>query len=343
MLRARHGARFRYSPMSYNGALFKRLLSVVRQSSFEASVALTLSPACVATGFKPSKGTVMTFSRVCAFVGAAVSAALLVVSHAPVHAADLGYGSVKDIPPPAPSGRAWYLKGTIGMKNPEPGGIWTDGTGAGDGYDSGIFTVHHKDIKSSAMYGFGIGVEHSRWLRFDVTGEYRGKQLFVAQDSYNNGAGCGLGVPGANCGTNEYTADLVSWIGLANVYIDLVTWRGLTPYVGGGVGLAYVDVTGFKDVNVPAGSVFYGDKDTSTTNFAWALYAGVSFDVTDQFTLDLAYRYTDLGDARTGRATAYDGSSSYNGLEINDITSHDLLLSARYRLEPSNAYPVALK
>jgi opacity protein-like surface antigen len=334
MLRARHGARFRYSPMSYNGALFKRLLSVVRHSSFEASVALTLSPACVATGFKPSKGTVMTFSRVCAFVGAAVSAALLVVSHAPVHAADLGYGSVKDIPPPAPSGRAWYLKGTIGMSNPVPGQLWVDEASFATDY-----TVRHKDIKSAPLYGFGIGVEHSRWLRFDVTGEYRGKQLFVGQDVYYNGGPC----PGTGCGTNEYTADLESWVGLANVYIDLVTWRGLTPYVGGGIGLAYVDVQGFKDVNVPQSGIYYGNQDTSSTNFAWALYAGVSYDVTDQFTLDLAYRYTDLGDVKTGTATAYDLSGSYSGLQINDITSHDLLLSARYRLEPSNAYPVALK
>jgi opacity protein-like surface antigen len=286
----------------------------------------------------------MRTSRVCVLAGAAVSAAFLFAATAPAQAADLGYGSIKDIPPPPPSGRAWYLKGTIGMKNPEPGSIWTDGTGVGDGYDSGIFTVHHEDIKSSSLYGFGIGIEHSRWLRFDVTGEYRGKQLFVAQDSYNNGGGCGVGVPGANCGTNEYTADLESWLGLFNAYIDLGTFRGLTPYVGAGIGVAGIDVQGFKDVNVPAGSVFYGDRDKYSTNFAWALYAGVSYDVTPQFTLDLGYRYTDLGSVETGTATAFDGSSSYNGLQIRDIVSHDLLFSARYRLDsPQPMYPVAMK
>lgn len=263
--------------------------------------------------------------RACVLAGASVCAAILAAaSIAPVKAADLGYGSIKDIPPPAPSGRAWYLKGTIGMKNPEPGGVNI----VEPAYDDS-FTTHHVDIKSTALYGFGIGIEHSRWLRFDITGEYRGKQLFVAQDSYNNGGPC----PGAGCGTNEYTADLESWLGLANVYVDIGTWRGITPYVGGGIGIASIDVQGFKDVNVPQGSVFYGNHDTSSTNFAWALYAGISYDVTPQFTLDFAYRYTDLGDAKTGPATAYDGSSSYSGLEIEDITSHDLLFSARYRLE----------
>ena len=266
----------------------------------------------------------MRIPRVCVLLGAAVSAAFIAVPALPAQAADLGYGSVKDIPPPPPSGRAWYLKGTIGMKNPEPGSIYINEPSFSD------HTVHHTDIKSSALYGLGIGVEHSRWLRFDMTGEYRGKQLFLAQDSY----------PG---GTNEYTADLESWLGLFNVYIDIGTWRGITPYVGGGIGVAWIDVQGFKDVNVPNNSVFYGDRDKSTTNFAWALYAGLSYDVTPQFTVDLAYRYTDLGDAHTGRATAFDGSSSYSGLEIRDITSHDLLLSARYRLDSPHMYPMAIK
>ncbi|MCC7250988.1 outer membrane beta-barrel protein [Hyphomicrobium sp.] len=275
----------------------------------------------------------MRTSRVCGLLGAIVSAAFLSVSFVPAQAADLGYGSVKDIPPP-PSGRAWYLKGTIGMKNPEPGSIWSES------FNDGGFTVHHHDIKSTALYGLGIGVEHSRWLRFDITGEYRGKQLFVAQDSYYRPP---CGGPG-DCGSNEYTADLESWLGLFNAYVDLGTWRGVTPYVGGGIGIGSITVMGYKDVNVPAGSVYYGDKDKTTTNFAWALYAGLAFDVTPQFTVDLAYRYTDLGDVKTGSATAYDLSGTHSGLEIRDIVSHDLLLSARYRLDhPAPMYPVAFK
>jgi len=283
----------------------------------------------------------MRTSRVCVLLGAA-AAAILSVSFAPAQAADLGYGSIKDIPPPPPSGRAWYLKGTIGMKNPEPDSIRGVG-GIGPGTED--FTVHHQDIKSTALFGLGIGVEHSRWLRFDLTGEYRGKQLFVAQDSYRSGPCTGPGIdPGENCGTNEYTADIESWLGLVNAYIDLGTWRGITPYVGGGIGFASLTTMGYKDVNVPANSVFYGDKDHTDTNFAWALYAGMSYDVTPQFTIDLGYRYTDLGTIETGTASAYDGSASIGGLEIRDITSHDLLLSARYRLDaPQAMYPVAIK
>ena len=103
-------------------------------------------------------------------------------------------------------------------------------------------------------------------------------------------------------GTNEYTADIESWVGLANAYIDLGTYHCLTPYVGGGVGFASISVLGLKDVNVPNNSVFYG-TDNTETNFAWAVYAGLAYDVTPGLTIDLSYRYTDLGDASSGRVT----------------------------------------
>lgn len=268
----------------------------------------------------------MIASRVSALLGATLAAALLTGASSGF-AADLGY-SIKDVPPPPSSGRSWYLKGTIGMTSPEVGEMWNEEYGSGD------FTVGHTDMKSTPFYGIGIGVEHNRWLRFDLTGEYRGKYLFIGQD-INHTFGY----------TNEFTADIQSWVGLANAYIDLTTWRGLTPYVGGGVGFASVSVLGLKDVSSgpgPANGVAFGDDHTET-NFAWALYAGVSFDVTSQFTMDLGYRYLDMGDAKTGRVTAFDGTDSYSGVELNDLTSHDLMLSARWRLDQPVASYMPIK
>ena len=169
-----------------------------------------------------------------------------------------------------------------------------------------------------------------------MTGEYRGKSLFIAQDSYP-----GDGFP---AGTNEYTADIESWLGLANMYIDLGTWYCVTPYIGGGVGVASISVLGLKDVNVPVGSVFYA-SDHTETNFAWAVYAGLAYEVTSAVTLDLSYRYADLGDARSGTATAFDGSSSFSGVDINDIDSHDLMLGVRWKLgrQAAAPMPVAFK
>lgn len=236
----------------------------------------------------------------------------------------------------------WYLKGFIGAANPHVDDINTELFQFND------FQVFHNDIKSSPLFGVGAGYEFNTWLRFDITGEYRGKSVFQAQDRYPGSDGFNrVGppfAPGAfNPGTNEYTADIESWLGLANAYIDLGTYHCVTPYIGGGVGFASISVLGLKDVNVPNNSVFYA-ADHTESNFAWAVYAGLAYDVTPSVTLDLAYRYTDLGDARSGTVTAYDNSSSYKSVEIEDITSHDLMLGVRWRLGSQPApMPVAFK
>lgn len=288
------------------------------------------------------KGTVMTTTRVSILLAAAVALG----SATAVQAADLyggtndNYfaGSIKDAPMPPPSHRSVYVKGYIGMHNHEIDTIDSPV------FANGFFTIGHTDMKSAPFFGLGIGVDTGRWLRFDVTGEYRGKWLFIGQDSYDNGLGCpGAAAPGVNCGTNEYTADIEGWVGLANAYVDLGTWRGITPYVGAGIGFGHYSVEGLKDVNVPAGSVFFAE-DNSETNFAWAIHAGFSYDVTDRVTLDLGYRYLNVGDISSGRVTAFDGSSSYTELEIEDVESHDLMLGVRFSLdEPAHVMPVSFK
>jgi opacity protein-like surface antigen len=57
----------------------------------------------------------------------------------------------------------------------------------------------------------------------------------------------------------------------------------------------------------------------------------LAYDVTPSLMLDLSYRCTKLGDASSGRATAFDNSSSYKSLNINDITSNDVTLGVRWK------------
>jgi opacity protein-like surface antigen len=132
-------------------------------------------------------------------------------------------------------------------------------------------------------------------------------------------------------------------VGLFNTYIDLGTWHCVTPYVGGGIGFASISVLGLKDVNVPNLGVAYA-KDNTETNFAWALYAGLAYKVTPGLTIDLFYRFTDIGDAKSGIRTAFDNSGTAGGIEIEDITSHDVMLGVRWALGAQPApMPVAFK
>jgi opacity protein-like surface antigen len=263
-------------------------------------------------------------------IGAALGSALVLAFSASANAADIydgGYsGGLKGgYEVPAPDNRYFYVKGYIGQANPDVGSLWTEG------FDD-TFSVHHKDIKSSPLFGLGIGWQARHWLRFDLTGEYRGDALFVGQDTYTGFGG----------GTNEYQADIRSWLGLANAYIDMGNWCGFTPFVGAGIGFASLTVDGMKDVNVPNGGVGYGDTKTNT-NFAYAFYAGFSYDVTDTTVIDLTYRWSDLGTAQSGTVTAFDGSSSISGVHARNITSNDVMLGVRYKLQREQPAVYAVK
>ena len=258
-----------------------------------------------------------------------IGIALVMSQTAVAYAADLG------LPPPPPPpcvgcAGPWYLKGFVGSANPNVGDISFEEMQTND------FHIFHKDIKSSPLFGIGFGYDWGRWFRFDITGEYRGKAVFQAQDSYPGGIGF-------TAGTNEWTADIESWVGLANAYIDLGTWHCVTPYVGGGVGFSSISVLGLKDVNVPQLGVAFA-KDNTETNFAWAVYAGLAYEVTPGLTIDLTYRFTDIGDATSGIRTDYLGQQTAGPLEIEDITSNDFMLGVRWALGAQPApMPVAFK
>jgi len=247
---------------------------------------------------------------------------------------DIYQGGLKggyDVPPPVPTDRGIYFKGYIGQANNNVGGIFTEPM------LTSPFTVISHEMKSSPLYGLGIGYKRNHWLRLDLTGDYRGDAAFFGLDSAPN---ANIGPPPIQ--TNEYTADVRSWLFLANAYWDICNIHGFTPYVGAGIGFASLTVDGLKDVNIPATSVFFADSHTNT-NFAWAIHAGLAFDVTDRFAIDLAYRYADLGTAKSGIATAYDGSSSYSGVSIQDITTNDLIVGFRYKLQREQPVMYAVK
>ena len=82
-----------------------------------------------------------------------------------------------------------------------------------------------------------------------------------------------------------------------------------------------------------AGGVASGGE-ASKWNFAWALHAGVSYKVTQNFSLEFAYRYVSLGDALSGDIVTYlGGNTTNNPMHFRDITSHDLKFGVRWLLD----------
>ncbi len=226
------------------------------------------------------------------------------------------------LPPIEDFAGGWYLRGDIGMTNQKV-----------DKLDNVLFAgtpnlaILDKNFESGMLFGLGVGYEWNKWLRFDVTGEYRGETGFHGLDTWFDGV---------NARFNKYTGKKSEWLFLANVYADLGTWYAFTPFVGAGIGAAKITMHSFRDAGISATgtpTLAYADAE-SKWNFAWALHAGVSYKVTPAVSIEFAYRYTHLGDGQTGDIIAFDGTNNvFNPMHFKDITSHDLKLGIRWLLD----------
>jgi opacity protein-like surface antigen len=219
----------------------------------------------------------------------------------------------------------WYLRGYLGMSNE-----FFKGLSHPDFATAPQFTFLDKGGFDSAPF-FGLGVGYAwNWLRFDVTGEYRGNANFHALDLFFN---TGMGA----FNTNQYTASKSEWVGLFNAYIDLGTWWCITPFIGAGIGFDSIKIQHFRDVNVIAGGGGWADSGTKT-NLAWALHAGASYRVTPNFAVELSYRYLNLGTGVSGTLVNLDptfvSGNPLAPMTFNRIQSHDVMLGVRWLLQP---------
>jgi opacity protein-like surface antigen len=119
--------------------------------------------------------------------------------------------------------------------------------------------------------------------------------------------GMGGYFPGTNVDRVGITAESIYFsmhTAFVNLYLDWHNRSDFTPYIGGGLGAAFITAraeaqyTGQLLHPVDANSFEIGDRGElkkRATNFAWHLDAGIAYQITDNLTLDLSYRYLDPG------------------------------------------------
>jgi opacity protein-like surface antigen len=250
-------------------------------------------------------------------------------------------------PPPVAAADfgGWYLRGDVGFSNTKVDSVRNTNAALYTGLNSFQQTT---GFDSGGLYQLGAGYKFNSWFRADVTGEYRGGANFHGLDliSFNNGGTTGFG-------SDKYDASHSGWLFLANVYADLGTWYCITPYIGAGVGTAQVKVANFTDSGVatlfPAGSGVGPSMVSAATgsqwNFAWALHAGLSYQVTQNMSVDLGYSYVNMGSGATGIDSAFDGSAGGHVFQYHNITSQDVKLGVRWNLwnPPAYAPPLVTK
>jgi len=209
-------------------------------------------------------------------------------------------GTAAELPPPPPPAyvevvdaqpSCLYVRGDVGgafYERPtitKQGALWGGGTN----------NATDERVASQPFVEAGVGCQVSDNMRIEITGGYRFKSSLT--EAFN-----GL------------DANLSTYTGFVNAFWDITNYNGFTPYLGGGVGVAYNRLT---DVTLPVGSA-----DGSRADLAYNLSAGISYDLTNNLKMDLGYRYVNLGFARSRGATP---------ITVNDLEAHEIKLGVRFQ------------
>lgn len=175
-----------------------------------------------------------------------------------------------------------------------------DGTGANGPHSA-------TDIQNTGLAGIGVGTYVDDRFRIDGTLTYRSP----------------MSVDGTDGANNTLSGDVESLSAMLNLYYDVAEaheWLGsnrVTPYVGAGVGVSMLDTGTMRST---AGT---SERGTQAYNLSYAAMAGVATRISDFATVDIGYRFINLGEFEQD-GTLTNGSST-------TATTHDDLLAHEFR------------
>ena len=157
-------------------------------------------------------------------------------------------------------------------------------------------------IKGTAEYDTGFGITGA--LGYDF-GKFRveGEVGYRKNDYDKVGAS---GQPKVNAG-----GDVTEWNLMVNGYFDIKTETPFTPYIGGGIGAAFLDSSALN-----AGGITMGSDDDS--GFAYQFIAGVAYSFAEVWMMQLEYRFFGTTDPSYGGTDSeYMSNNLFIGVRFN--------------------------
>lgn len=244
---------------------------------------------------------------------------------------------------PVEIGTGWYLRGDVSyIFATRANGDFTYRTfdPATGIYADNVFATGR--VRSDFSAGVGFGYRFNEWMRADATVDW-----FRARFNGTTASAAPCvdplvfpGFAGTGCRSDDSgRAKALSF--MANAYVDLGTYVGFTPYVGGGAGFTYLQWDGFTSNNFCVGATCPVGLVSSDTHqwrkdwrFTWAAMAGVSYDVNKNLKVDFGYRFRRISG---GAMFGWDPVSAANGATGTQgrhpaLTSHEFKIGLRYEL-----------
>ncbi len=200
----------------------------------------------------------------------------------------------------------WYIRGDFGYRFNHL-----------DSVEAGRQVTSFK-YPDSLGVSFGGGYKY-KWFRSDVTVDYSPKVTARAASTFT-----GASQP-------QYTTKIDPLSVMANVYLDLGTWAGFTPYIGAGAGVTWVRSREYTDTER---RIDYATAN-GRTNFSWAAMAGVAYQINARWVVDVGYRYLDLGDLTTsvGAPTLTGGSGPVDHTTWKRLSTQEVRIGVRFLLD----------
>lgn len=201
---------------------------------------------------------------------------------------------------------------------------WTTSDKAqGGGYDR---KTGSSSFDGDWIYGGALAIGYDFYHRFDVPVrlelEYAMFGDAKSENSYNSSSSVHTDWENEK---NKVTIGVQTLF--MNAYYDFRNSSNFTPYLGAGLGAAFVDMKGkssYVDHSDPYTSYSLGEK--SSTNFAWNVGAGVAYAFTDNVNLDLGYRFVGLGEGKTQNSDSSAENGRAPGTEHQQWKTEDLYM-----------------
>ena len=116
---------------------------------------------------------------------------------------------------------------------------------------------------------------------------------------------------------------------MLNGYKDIVTIKGFTPFIGGGIGVSTLNekatgyvVTEEDQLHIPLEST----KSNSVRRISYKLTVGTHFKLDDNVTMEVSYNYINLG---RNKPRVIEG---INNVQSRNYAVHNMLLGLRVKL-----------
>lgn len=193
-----------------------------------------------------------------------------------------------------------YVSGFIGISIPKDSSVTTD-------YFDNTPSNHDQVEFDPGIHVGGTGGYDFGMLRLEGEISYKNSEISSITD---RSANANFRNPDGNLGVAAF---------MANAFLDLHNETRVTPYLGGGIGFATLDLSDTYGNDTTGRLRLYDEGDD--TVFAYQIGAGAEIAINRRYSLDIGYRY--FG---TDTATFNRESTQWSSLEFE---SHNVIVGFR--------------